>query len=371
MQPRLTALRLQLASAGDLAAAGWQWWRSEMESLFDDTVGSRLARGQSRARLSIQSETLTLQLRGSRDWSEAASLPRPPSPEALPDAIGELMRKAPSTLREIEIEAPSDRVLIRPIDLPAAVRPRLRAAVEYQLDRLTPFRPLDIGFDIVENKAAAREGRLSAHLAAIARKEIEAWIAAADPEGRCHCSVVSAASPQQPRFRFAQRRGRRARSPAVRIELALAASLGVLVIATLGVTAWHLSAEQRLIDARLDALRSQAKQAEETRASLEQRLRQAAFLGTQLSSVDAAQILSAVTRDLPVDSWVFQFQQDGTSLTLSGFAKNATLIASALEKDPLFAQAQLRSAMQQPGSSNERFEIQLTLKTGAVSGAAK
>jgi len=225
-------------------------------------------------------------------------------------------------------------------------------------------------FDCQESGSAARPGHLKVALAVAPRKEVNALALAADPSGTCRILISAEGETTSSLFRLLQRRGRVVRDLAGRIELGLAVSATVLAIAVLGAAAWRLSAEQQQIDTRLYALRVQATHAEDARQALSQRLARIEFLSRQASTVDAAQLLSALTHDLPADGWVFQLQQEAGTVEISGFAHNASAVAATLGKNPLFENAQLRSAMQLPGNSNERFDIALTLRPSTTSSGA-
>lgn len=371
MPPVLTQIRGVMEHASDVGRRLYSAWRSEMALLFDETIGARLSRSATKARLTASATELVLSVRSAGEWAEVARCSRPLDPAGLPESMSAMAAALPSTVREIEIQWPDDRTLRRAIDLPNAARARLQSAVELQLDRLTPFRPEHIYFACDAVGTSPRDGHFQAGLAVAPRLEVDTWMRGLDAAGTRSLQVTASLNPGKS-IVLARKRGRPATHWANRAEWVLAGTLACLTALAVGTAAWHQHVEQRLIDERLDALRPQATKAEETRAALEQRLRQVTFLNQQFAGFDTAQLLSALNRDLPVDSWLFQVQQEGHTVTLSGFAKNASSIAVALEKEPLFANAQLRSAIQQPGGGNERFDIIVTLRAPLpANGAAR
>ncbi len=275
---------------------------------------------------------------------------------------------------KVVIALSSRQVLRKELTLPAAVEENLAQTLAYDLDRHTPFRPEQLYFDavVVSRDSAKKTLRVdwAAALRSIvddARKQVEAW--GAVPRAVVPGPPATAAKlnliPDVARPRPLEWRRWQVWAPAAIVAtIALAAAIVPL-------------AQKRHYAIALNVLSAEAGQQAQAADAVRQQLEVMQndynyVLAKKYAYPSLVQVLDEVTRTLPDDTWLTQFElktggrgkELQRDLYLRGESGNAGKLIALLEDTKLVEQAAPRSPTTKiQGASGEIFDVGARLRT--------
>lgn len=138
--------------------------------------------------------------------------------------------------------------------------------------------------------------------------------------------------------------------------------------------AWDLNMRHRILNEQLAELRTEVAKIEDLQLELE-------GIGTFAHEIEAIRstsvsklvLLEEVTRLLPRESWLTQFDYDGPDnrIRLSGFATSASELISILEDSPVFANVKFTSPITTDRrSGKEKFRLEMQVQPQQAEGSA-
>lgn len=287
-------------------------------------------------------------------------------------AIAEFVRRHHSNRWIIAL--PPEKILRKTITLPIAVEENLQQTLNFELDRLTPFRPEQVYFDAAVTHRDRQGGQLQVDwIAALrstvddARRLLESWgaeVVAVVPgpvlDGVSRVNLI----PEQQRVERPIWRTWQLWLPLI------------LVIALIGAVAivpvMHRREYATALNAATERVRQQATIASALRQQLEQQQSDFNFiLLRKYSFPSIVQTLNDITRILPDDTWLMQLEIKSTTkgkdpikeLLLRGESANAGKLINLLEGSKMVEQAAPRSPTTkiQPGPG-EMFDLGAQLR---------
>lgn len=336
------------------------WWRAELEGAWVDWSARNGGRGQ----ILCTHDELVLSRKLSSGSVTLARMPRSATPAGLPELIRTVLGQNAAAFRTLEIVLPAEAVLRRRAHFPAAVGRRLREAVGFQLERLMPLKATLVyfGCTVISQQETCR--RLLVEIVEARRILVDEMANSALAAGVRRVSLVCASATVEGRaIALLDRSGPNAASNLTPVDRWLGWSVIALALAFAILSLVQYHAENAHLATRVQALKVRATAADNLRDTLQTRVDRIHFLAGRVNGPDAAAVLAELTRLLPTDAWVFQFQAEGDQLHIAGFAKDASALSAELSKSPMFIQVSLRSAVKAPGSDSERFDIALRLKS--------
>ncbi|MEO8752967.1 MAG: PilN domain-containing protein [Casimicrobiaceae bacterium] len=370
-----------------LGLAGfWQWWARELDALIPAAPRAALARRRMRPVLVFAGDSATL-------WRPATENGQPVMAPATTIALtgdaaaiaaaGRAALAPPTQVaygsgnaaaRIVVSLAPRD-MLRRNLVLPAAIEENFRQALTYDLDRHTPFKAEELYFDAAIVARDTARNTITVDLAAARRalvdpvlKHVAAWGA-----------EVAAIVPEPPQRAAASRLNllpadaRTSRSRWSRWQFWVPiALLAVATLAAVVIPLWQKRDYVMQLSTLADQARGRAAISETLRAELDAR---AADYNTALERKylypGALQVVDAVSKLLPDDTWLTQFElksmakgkETQREVLLRGESANAGHLVQLFEESQLFAQAAPRSPTTkiQPGPG-EIFDLGAQLK---------
>jgi general secretion pathway protein L len=274
---------------------------------------------------------------------------------------------------KVVVALSASQVLRKTITLPAATEENLEQVLAYDLDRHTPFKPDEVYFDAVVVGRDSRKGAIRVDWAAAlrstvdqARRRAEGWgaaVAGVTPESPGGATLLKGAVlnllPKSERVDAAAWR---------RVGVWLPVSLLVLVaVAAVALPIWQKRGYAIALGGLAGQVRVQAEAASALREQLERLSGDYNFaLQRKYAFPSALQIVEDVTRLLPDDTWLTQFEVKSTGkgkdarreMLVRGESANAGRLISLLEDSKLFEQAAPRSPTTkiQPGPG-EIFDL--------------
>ena len=354
----------------------WQWWRGELAALVPAAPRMAIARRRMRPVIVLAGESAML-------WSAAVEEGKPvmqPVREiSLADdtdgsaAIASLA--ASGRTPRIVISLNPQDCLRKRLTLPAALEESLRQALAYDLDRHTPFKPEELYFDAAVIERNPTRGTIVVDLAAARRtvvdpalKHVAAWgaeVAAVVPE--------PPASASQSRLNLLPQELRRSRPLLRRFDVWIPiVLLGILALAAAAIPVWQKRHYVQQLSAEANDARARAAVSENLRKELNDRVANYNFaLERKYAFPGALAVLDTVSRILPDDTWLTQFEiktmakgkDTQRDVMLRGETANAGRLVQMFEESQMFTQAAQRGPTTkiQPGPG-EIFDLGAQLK---------
>jgi general secretion pathway protein L len=351
-------------------AAFWRWWQGQLVPLVPAAPRTAVRRLRIRPVLAFGAEAAVLWeprvTDGVLAFAETARIPLAGDPASILQAghaaVDRLPRRAYGGAvgaARVVLALPPGKILRKQLTFPAAVEENLRQVVAYDLDRHTPFRPEDLYFDavVVGRDPVRKDIRvdLAAALKSVvdpARRQAESWGA-----------TVVAVTPDLPDPGSAMRTSSKLNllPPADRPESAAwkrwqwwlpAAALAIALLAAVALPIWQKRDFVIALSGVVEEARKRAAESDALRGELEQLAADYNFvLGRKYAFPGAVQLLDDVSKLLPDDTWLTQFEvksapkgkEPHREVLLRGESANAGQLVSLLEESKLFEQAAPRS----------------------------
>ena len=261
------------------------------------------------------------------------------------------------------------QVLELPVELPDAVERNLDQALRFQLDQLSPFRAEQVMFDHRIERHDAERGRLEVTLCMVPNERIEPVLNRARSFGAVVHAVDALSQDDPPRpagFNLLPEQSRpryvhaRARFNAL-LALALLVGLGLVMAQSLILRERSVSVLQE----EANQLRSDARRVIQLQQELEDSLLAANYLARKRASQPPViELLDEITRILPDDVWLQQFQLMGSDLRIQGQADGSQRIVGLLAESEFFESPEIMGSISiDPRSGQERFRSQVQVIT--------
>jgi general secretion pathway protein L len=358
------------------------WWLHELSGIAPTRLRSALERRRLRPVVSVDGDRVSfwrpmLQDHGYR-MQEVASI-----------ALGSDLNAAATEGRAamaalipegahpaVTLVLPVKQILRRTLTLPAAVADNLRATVGYDLDRLTPFKPEDVYFDATILARDNARGTLTVDVVAARRRVVDQAVAVVTSFGADVVAVVPA-TPEQAalsRLDLLPTQERHEGSFWTQWQvLAPLVLLFVLAATAAIVPIWQKRNATIALIGATDAENVRAQESDGLRTELERMTANYNFtLERKLTHPGVGQIIDEVSRLLPDDTWLTQFEYKTTlhgntetqrDVFIRGESANAGKLVSLLEDAKFVGQATPRSPTTklQPGPG-ESFDLSLKVK---------
>ncbi len=386
--PDLAHANISLADVSRrLGVAGFgAWWIGELASLAPQNLRSAIERRRLRPVIAQDGDRLTFwqpsragESIGMRETASVALTADTASVAAQGAAAIDAIFAANPGSRDVTLALDARQVLRRSLTMPSAIEDNLRATIGYDLDRLTPFKPDDVYFDAAVASRDPVKREITVDVVAARRRVVDQALAlaramganvvavVADPPERAAMSRINLLSPEDRvdggRFRRWQ------------FMVPMVALLAV-ALAAVAVPLWQKRDYAIAMMNTADEAASRAQQSDRLRSELERMVGQYNFaLERKYTTPGVAQVLDEVTRLLPDDTWLTQFEVKSSirgklaqrELFMRGESANAGKLISLLENATLVGEAAPRSPTTklQPGPG-ESFDIGAHLKTTPV-----
>lgn len=277
-------------------------------------------------------------------------------------AVAPLLRGI--SLRDLDIvmNVPADRVLRRRVVLPLAAQENLREVLSFEMDRHTPFKASEVGFDYRVIRVDHESKRLDVDLAVVPRELIEQAGRVAESFGLAldRIGVADEAPLAHDGINLLPHDHPNGKSTSQNRLLVAMAVLATVLALVAGYLPLHF--KQRALaayEAELAESRAAALEAEHLKERLVARVEHGRFLiDRRLATPAATALLAELTERLPDDTWLIQLQWQGTRLTIAGFSPAAAALIAGLEQSSLLSEVRFGSPVTaDPRVGHERFNI--------------
>lgn len=373
-------------SASETFSNAWGWWTTRLSECVPAPIATWLRGQEQTAVLEWSADALVLSKGNSATPIGRATIELV-NPTKADDFAAAAKTIASRVRGPVTLVIGEARTLRKTISLPLAARDTLRQTVGYDLDRLTPFPSGTVLFDAVEKSVDHGARVVRAEFAATPRAQLDALLNAAQRAGLQIVRVVPSAQDVAGGLNLirAQESGE-SRSVWLSPHLWLGLLTAAMAAAVIAYPLWQkrqqvLEAQPIMAQAERDAVET-----DKVTKELQQRINQYNFLPAKRHSTPlTVQILDEVTRLLPDDTWVQNFElktvranASGSStavtsreLQVQGETELSQRLIGLFENSPLFSTPQYKSPLTKlnyPGQNvnGDRFHLAMEVKTASL-----
>jgi general secretion pathway protein L len=347
--------------------AGWRWWLTTLGAMLPQRMRSTFSAARDAIVIDAQDgELIVLRRDGARE-AVIAHIPRD-------EFAARTLRQStphPSGLARwfadpVILRLPAADALSRVLQLPRGARRNLDSILRHEVARQSP---IDAGNIYYDYRVLGTDGAtLDVALRIIRREPVDALLQLCRDADVAVSAVEFAGD-----VRLADG-GTFPADPAAARELrlqprlvpALAGLVLLLAAGLVGSIYLRGAAIAADLDDRVARAQSRAMVVERLQQKLDSADRQAAFLAGQKRSPAAVAVLATVSRLLPDDASLYEFELNADEVRLHGFSASAASLIALFDASPYFGDAQMRAPlMQGPTPALQRFDISVKLKKGA------
>lgn len=362
----LASLTTSLGAARNLGREFFGWWGAELLGLVPARLRRIVLREPNWLFVEVDGDRVSV---GATSDAGEKLLWQGIATQVAPEVVrGRLADLAARRAKLIMRLAPQD-VLMRRLEFPAAVEPKLRRVLEFELDRQTPFTADQVYFDHdVIGRDSARQ-RITVELVVVARETVDRLVDLCRAWGvTIDCIAPQSARGLPPRINLLRAAGDgKNRRPTVRFGFVFAVATAALFAAWVGLKLARLDEGVQSAVAQVAKARSEALLVEKIARDAATLDLQAGFLGRK-QSVPKLRVLQEVTRLLPDDTWLYHVQIIDREVRIAGYAPNAATLVGVLEASPVFTNARFRAPVTKAGTTGlDRFEISVDIRPDAAS----
>ena len=342
----------------------FRWWRSELAGMLPDAWRNRFERRHDFLVLTLEGEEVRVARRDNGHSEELGRI-SPLWPDA--DArMTSMLRGLNADSTRIEVRVPSEKMLVKQIQLPLAAEENLHQVLGFEMQRQTPFRAEQVYYNHKIKARDAKSQKLNVELSLVPRIVVTPvldlladWGLVPTPPERQ--SPKSRGPESNGRFFFSP--GEIAQQSSNRLNRGLLALNLILLICVIAVPLVQQQGYIRNLRAHFDEVRAAAATASELRERIDAHQAQADYLfrhkAEQLTSVE---LLEELSRRLPDDTWLFRTEIRDGKVHLQGTSTRASALIAVLEDSKYFEDVRFASPVTQDGASGrERFYLSATV----------
>jgi general secretion pathway protein L len=356
-----------------LISAAFRWWVGELRALIPERLTRGLARSADRLVLLDEGDALELRIERGRTVERLA---------VLAGSEDETKRRLPAILRrrgidravragaiEVTMRLAAARGTRTIIDLPLIAESNLREVISFELDRHTPFNPSQAyyAYRILAREAAAKRltveltvvpRRVAADAAAVAAAlglELDRVELAADSESGLASGNLLPATAPAPRRAVA------------RLNYALAAAAAVLAMVAIYLPISDAESRAGGLARDFAAVKQSAERAAALRKEIDGERKAARFvIDRKRANPSVSELLAEITRILPDDTFLSEWQLRGSELELTGITASSSELVALLEQSRRFRGTSFRSPVTpDKQTGRERFHIAVQVVQGS------
>lgn len=338
------------------------WWLGELGEMMPAWLRARLPKAAPTARLFVRGQSWRIV--SGNGGGEPIELDANASDKEIADRI---LGAAPGFgLSRLTVLLPAETVLRRRVTLPLMSDANLRAAVELQIDRLSPFQHDAIRFDARAFSRDAVEGTMLVDIVIVRRAPVEALEQRLSALGLKPVTIDIDAPDGGPAgfdLRAAAPPSEGSRTRLVTASFAAAALLAWYV----AVYAWGAAREREIAGWRstVEALRPVAARSAALRRELDGLIEPQAVARAHVPGY-ALNPLLELTKLLPDTVRLSEYRMTGDGIELTGLAVDPPSLIAKLEASKQFKDVKFRSpVVRRPDLGRDRFELSMKLEGGA------
>ena len=336
----------------------WRWWSGELLELLPGHLQKAIAQRQQKLYVEVDGDRFLLSLGNRAAQREVLRLPL--------DAADADEADIPREVQQTILLLPDDKVLARRITLPAAAEENLREVLGFEMDLHTPFEASEVYYDYTVVGRDSTRQQVTVDLVYAPRDALDALVEGASNLGMKTDIVTCRRRDNanlQPVNLLPQEKRRVKRFDVKNLNLALTATLAVLLFAAVTIPIVQKNRAIEALEAQVQAAAAEARQGAELRQDLEKMAEASQFLlEKKASGTMAVELIDEVSRILPDHTWITRLNMTETELQMQGQSSAASSLIGIIESSPWFENVRFGSPVVQiAGTDNDRVHIVATV----------
>ncbi len=366
---RLSQVRVE--ELRERAIVFWRWWTAELMAMVPQNIREKVQElfrdNTGTVSVDVANDMIVVSRTAGGVTAEILRLPK----EALNSpnsSAAEAVNNATHNGDKVTVRVPATELLRRMVKLPMAASRNLKNILKFELERVSPLDPEQISFDYRLIGRDKEANRLDVELRILKREIADKAVAVCRALGLEPQAIGFSGESKQTverDFPVTHAATLLGQWQSWRVP-ALSALVAVLGIGALLAT---YSREQDTLDALSDQItgaRSRAMVVQRLQDEINKANLGIAFLARQKQSPLLVKILAEVTRILPDNTWLVEFELNGKEIRLHGYSPAASSLIALFDNSQLFTNAQFRSPLMQGQNGLDRFDLSFDVKGGAT-----
>lgn len=346
----------------------FDWWLGELAGLLPARVRGVFRRAGDVLIVDLSTDDPTFSLWDGRRREDLGHVDRARlAAGKIGRPLRAILRKTRSGRARIVARLPADHVLIRHLSLPEAALSNPRQALQFQIDRLTPFAKEDACFDYRINRRDTADKRIDIELVVAPRTVVDEAVELATSWGMPpdRIDVARGDAAEGPELNLLadddlpEVHAARAYAPTMLKVLA-----ACLLVAAIYIPLDRLQTKADLMAAQVATARKEAEVIAKLRDEIANELAAGKFIAERRrNTVSQVRIVDELTRLLSDDIWLIQYHKARTTVRLSGFAPSASDLIQLIDSSDLFLTPKfIAPVTKDPTGGGDRFSISFDLE---------
>lgn len=363
-----TANNLQLFGL-DLGQLARRWWAGLQQMMPADADGIFL-HPSPRVRVYADGDCLRFVRVWPEPVAELASLSTSELELLQPDALrAQLTGDVPANMLQLDLVLPDTWGMQKDVQLPRALGSDLRAAMMFQISRLTPFRPEQVFYDVqvVEAPGAPAGQTVAARLQLVLRNRVEPLLAQVQRLSGLQVSRIQLAGQDTPAggsFNLLGRNGVNTRWWR-RLNTNSWLVAGVCAAALLAAAMTPLKLRTMMVERKHEIVRLSGELADlrEAKLGLDQDLQLLDYTREKKAlSGNYALAFSELTRLLPDNTYLNSVKISKGNVQISGLGHDVVKLVDIFNESDVFTNAKFTSAVSRSSNNMDLFSIGMQLR---------
>lgn len=346
----------------------WRWWSGELIALVPQWMRQSSANAANGLLIEVKPQTVILQrwLQGS--LTELGRIDRQSDDiDTQGNTFQTLFSKLHKRDEQVALWLTDTQCLVKQIELPLAAAKNLRQVLGFEMDRHTPFKVEHVYFDFRVLRVDNQKNRLVVKLVVVPRSAIDSLLNLLERWGAPvnAAYVAGIAAPDGDAINLMPVERKIAQPSKLRgINLGLLLLTLILAMAAIIIPIWQKRQAVIALLPIVDRANQQAREADALRREQERLAAEYNFmLKKKQEAPPLVVVLDELSRLLPDDTWVQQFNLKGTELQIQGETGSSSRLIALFENAELLHDANFRSPLTKGHMPNrERFHLAAEIK---------
>ncbi len=344
----------------------WVWWLDEVKGMLPAYLQQALNHSEHHLVVAPAGRWANVSLHNGTDGNEVVVVdlqsPAPDETEQTRLRIAELL----PLVSEIVVKLPTEQLLSCDVSMPQDTEARLDDVLNFEMDRLTPFKAEQVYFDYQILSRDRRQGTVCLNLTVALRSVIDPLLARLSEYGLKPSAIQAGFANKDEQH--AQSQGnllpRSRRSRPARARARLNQTLGIVVVgllvAVMALPFVFQHNDKVELEGHLGLARTAAQEAQQTREQLDELLRKSGFLVAERNQRPTSiELMHELTRIIPNDTWLTRVQIRGARLKIQGESNQASALIRVIENSESFSEARFASPVtRDPRTARDRFSLE-------------
>jgi general secretion pathway protein L len=325
-----------------------KWWTAELTGCLPERIRPRFAYNRKNLVVLLSGDRVTLERRNGHQDAELGQFDLTRTdPVNLRKIIKKITRKARLHSAQVTFCLNGEQVLRRTVQLPIAAMENLREVLGFEMDRYTPFNVQETFFDFAIVGTDPTRKRVTVDLAVTTVDAVNRVFDVAkllDMEPAC-IGLAAESGSKDTSFNFLPAKKLKVHGPMWRgFTTIVALGLAILLANAIYLPIKFKQDAVRLSDERLIQARAQAIKTDRLKEQFDQLLERSNFVYRQKHALSrVTELIDEVTRLLPDDTWLLQFDLKEDTLKLTGYSSKALALLEQLEASQMLSSVRFTS----------------------------